>query len=169
MCAMDPCLTPLGSPKSRALSHHKALQKINPIGHSIVVQNLLLPDCDEIWTKIVRVMEVQTQITKCFAKCTISVQIQPNSVRRWFSLKGRDPEIFSQIHLKMTILEPFEACVVSSVKSSYLMGGCVNARTTNFRTGEKKGRGSKQTLIFNQLLEEKVLTFLTPIVKKGPL
>ena len=36
MCAMDPCLTPLGSPKSRALSHHKALQKINPIGHSIV-------------------------------------------------------------------------------------------------------------------------------------
>ena len=114
-------------------------------------------------------MEVQTQITKCFAKCTISVQIQPNSVRRWFSLKGRDPEIFSKIHPKMTILEPFEACVVSSVKSSYLMGGCVNARTTNFRTGEKKGRGSKQTLIFNQLLEEKVLTFLTPIVKKGPL
>ena len=37
MCAMDPCLTPLGSPKSRALSHHKAPQKINPIGHSIVV------------------------------------------------------------------------------------------------------------------------------------
>ena len=36
MCAMDPCLTPLGSPKSRALSYHKALQKINPIGHSIV-------------------------------------------------------------------------------------------------------------------------------------
>ena len=34
---------------------------------------------------------------------------------------------------------------------------------------KKKGRGSKQTLIFNQLLEEKVLTFLTPIVKKGPL
>ena len=38
MCAMDPCLTPLGSPKSRALSHHKALQKINPIGHSIVAR-----------------------------------------------------------------------------------------------------------------------------------
>ena len=36
MCAMDPCLTPLGSPKSRALSHHKALEKINPIKHSIV-------------------------------------------------------------------------------------------------------------------------------------
>ena len=36
VCAMDPCLTPLGSPKSRALSHHNALQKINPIGHSIV-------------------------------------------------------------------------------------------------------------------------------------
>ena len=103
-----------------------------------LVQNLLLRDCDEIWTNIVRDMEVQTQNTKCFAKCTISVQIQPNSVRRWFSLKGRDPEIFSQIHLKMTILEPFEACVVSSVKSSYLMGGCVNARTTNFRNGEKK-------------------------------
>ena len=43
MCAMDPCLTPLGSPKSRALSHHKALQKINPIGHSIVVMIISLP------------------------------------------------------------------------------------------------------------------------------
>ena len=111
-----------------------------------LVQNFLLTDCDDIWTKIVRVMEVQTQITKCFAKRTIFVQIQPNSVRRWFFLKGRDPEIFSQIHLKMTILEPFEACVVSSVKSSYLMGGCVNARTTNFRTGEKKKAADQNKL-----------------------
>ena len=52
-----------------------------------LVQNFLLSDSDEILTKIVPVMEVQTQITKCFAKCTISVQIQPNSVRRWFFLK----------------------------------------------------------------------------------
>ena len=62
--------------------YHPKSMKLS--GKVQLVQNLLLRDCDEIWTKIVRVMEVQTQITKCFAKRTIFVQIQPNSVRRWF-------------------------------------------------------------------------------------
>ena len=82
--------------------YHPKSMKLS--GKVQLVQNFLLPDCDDIWTKIVRVMEVQTQITKCFAKRTIFVQIQQNSVRRWFFIKGRDPEIFSQIHPKMTIL-----------------------------------------------------------------
>ena len=83
-----------------------------------VSQNPLLTKSGCYWVTIVNLMEGQRQNSKCFAKCTIFVQLQQYSVSTGLCLSCVNPENLVKIHQQTWILWTFEGSASVSFSRS---------------------------------------------------